>query len=73
MIRNGITWALIITILTNPMPDGHSRRRKHTVRKFKVVEYAVELLQGMLFVTGFGIKGDVLAIKDTFSLMFGGT
>ena len=71
MIGNGITWALMITILTNPMRDGHSRRKKHTVRKFKVPEYVVELLQGMPFVTGFGIKGDVLAIEDTFSLMVG--
>ena len=61
----------MITILTNPKRDGHSRRKKHTVQKFKVPGYIVELLELMPFVTGFGIKGDVLAIEDTFSLMVG--
>ena len=36
MIGNGITWALMITILMSPTRDGHSMRKKHTVRKFKV-------------------------------------
>ena len=71
MIGNGIMWALMITILTNPTHVRHGRWKKHTVRKFKVPEYIVELLEGMPFVTGFGIKEDVLAIEDTFSLMVG--
>ena len=71
MVGNGVTWSLMITILTNPKRDGHSRKRKHTIKKFKVPEYITELLVGMPFVTGFGIKGDILAIEDTFSLMVG--
>ena len=55
------------------MGDGYSIRKKHTVKKFKVPEYVVELLQVMLFVTGFGIKGDVLAIEDTSALWLDGT
>ena len=71
MIGNRITWALMIMILTNPKRDGYSRKRKHTIEKLKVPEYVTELLVGMPFVTGFGIKGDVLVIVDTFSLMVG--
>ena len=71
MVSNGISWALIIPILTNPTRDGHGRRRKHTVQKFKVQEYVVKLLESIPFMTGFGIKGDVLTIEDTFSLMVG--
>ena len=41
------------------------------MKKFKVPEYVTELLEGLLFVIGFGIRGDVLAIEDTFSLMVG--
>ena len=71
MIGNGVTWSLMITILTNLKQDGHSRRRRHTVKKFKVPEYVTELLESMPFVIGFGIRGDVLLIEDTFSLMVG--
>ena len=69
MIGNGITWSLMITILTNPKQVCSSSRRKHTVRKFKVPEYVTELLEGLLFVVGFGIRGDVIMIEDTFSLI----
>ena len=47
MIGKGVTWSLMITILTNPKQDGHSRRRRHTVRKFKVPEHITELLEGL--------------------------
>ena len=47
MIGNGVMWSLMIPILTKLKQDGHSRKRKHT------------------------IKGDVLTIEDTFSLMAG--
>ena len=60
LIGNGITWSLMITILTNPKQDGHSKRRRNTVKKFKVLEYVTKLLESMPFVIGFGIRGDVL-------------
>ena len=59
MIGNGVTWSLMIT---NPKQDGSSRRRRHTVKKFKVPKYITELLESLPFVIGFGIRGDVLAI-----------
>ena len=37
----------------------------NTVKKFEVPEYVVELLCRLPIVTGFGIKGDVLAIEDS--------
>ena len=61
----------MITILTNPEQVVSSRRRKHTLKKFQVPEYITELLEGLPFVVGFGIRGDVLKIEDTFSLMVG--
>ena len=71
MIKNRITWSLMITILLDPKQTGSSSRRTHRVRKFQVPEYVVELLVGLPFMVGFGIRGDVLAIDDTFSLMVG--
>ena len=71
MIRNRITGSLMITILTNPEQVVSSRRRKHTVKKFQVPGYVTELLEGLPFVVGFGIRGDVLMIEDTFSLLVG--
>ena len=68
MWGNGITWALMVTILTNPKKDGN--RVMHSVQKFEVPEFILELIESL--VTGFGIKGDVLAIEDTFSLLAGG-
>ena len=61
----------MITILNDLRQDGSSRRRRHTVRKFKVPEYITELLEGLPFVVGFGIRGYVLAIEDMFSQMIG--
>ena len=61
-----MNWALIITILTNPEKSG--KRVSHCVRKFKVPEFILELLEGLPILIGFGIRGDVLAI---FSLLAG--
>ena len=63
--KDRVTWSLMITILRNPKQDGHSRKSRHTVKKFRVPEYVTELLEGMTFVTGFGIRGDVHSIEDT--------
>ena len=54
-------------------PDARwaQQRKKQTVQKFKVLGYVIGLLESMLFVTGFGIREDVLAIEDKFSLMVG--
>ena len=64
----GVTWAFMLTILINPQQNG--RKVSHYVKKFKVPDYVVELLQGLPIVTGFGIRGDVLTV-DTFSLLVG--
>ena len=59
----------MLTILSDP-----KRTRKHTshrVKKFSVPDYVVELLRGLPLVVGFGIRGDFLAIEDTFSLLTG--
>ena len=69
MWGNGVTWALMVTILTNPRSED--QRVTHCVKKFVVPEYILELLEGLPISTGFGIKGDVLAIEDTFSLLAG--
>ena len=69
MWGNGINRALMLTILSNPQRTGH--RVTQTVKKFKVPEYVVELLQSLLLVVGFGIRGVVLAVEDTFSLLTG--
>ena len=71
MVGNGITWSLMITILSDPKRIRSSCKRTHRVRKFQVPDYVVELLEGLPFMVGFGIRGDVLAIDDTFSLMVG--
>ena len=69
MWGNGISWALMLTILSDPQWTGH--RTSHSVNKFQVLEYVVELLRSLPPVTEFGIRGDVLAIEDTFSLLTG--
>ena len=69
MWGNGVTWALMITILTNPRKKG--QQVSHCVKKFVVLEYILELLEGLPITTGLGIKGDVLVIEDTFSLLAG--
>ena len=66
MWGNGISWALMLMILSNPQRTGH--RVTYTVKKFEVPEYVVKLLQSLPLAVGFGIRGDVLAIEDTFSL-----
>ena len=69
MWGNGVTWAVMVTILTNPRDED--KRITHSVKKFVVPEYILELLEGQPISTGFGTKGDVLAIEDTFSLLAG--
>ena len=59
----------MITIHTNP--EKNSKRVFHCVKKFKVPEFILELLEGLPIVTGFGIRRGVLAIEDTFSLLAG--
>ena len=41
------------------------------MKKLEVLRYVVELLQSMPLAVGFGIRGDVLAIEDMFSLLTG--
>ena len=69
MWGNGVTWAVMVTTLTNPLSDDV--RTTHSVKKFVVPEYIIKLLEGLPLSIGFGIKGDVLAIEDTFSLLAG--
>ena len=69
MWGNGVTWAIMLTILTNPKKTKEGV--DHIVRKFCVPGYIVDLLEDLPIVTGFGIKGDVLSIEDTFSLLAG--
>ena len=69
MAGNGVTWTLMITILTKPMKKG--KKVSHRVKKFKVPKYILDLLEAFPIVTGFGIKGDVLAIEDTLGLLAG--
>ena len=64
-----MTWAVVVTILTNPRDDD--KRITHSVKKFVVMEYILELLEGLPISTGFGIKGDVLPYEDTVSLLAG--
>ena len=71
MIGNGISRALMITILSNPKRISSSSRKTHRVKKFWVPEYIVELLEELPFMVGFHIRGDVLTNEDTFSLMVG--
>ena len=67
MWGNGITWGLMLTILSDPKRTG--KHTSHRVKKFSVPDYSVELLRGLPLVVGFGIRGDVLTIEDTFSLL----
>ena len=67
MWGNGIMWGLMLTILSDPKRTG--KHTSHRVRKFSVPEHVVELFQGLPLVVGFGIRGDVLAVEDTFSLL----
>ena len=69
MWGNGVSWAVMLTILSDPQRTGH--KTSHNVKKFDVPEYVVDLLRGLPLVTGFGIRGDILAIEDTFSLLTG--
>ena len=69
MWENGVTWVVMVTTLTNPLTNNG--RTIHSVKKFVVPEYIIELLEGLPLSMGFGIKGDVLAIEDTFSLLAG--
>ena len=69
MWGNGLTWAVMVTILTDPVTRDN--RTTHRVKKFEVPEHIINLLEGLPLSIGFGIKGDVLAIEDTFSLLAG--
>ena len=69
MWGNRVTCAVMVTTLTNPCTEDS--RTTHSVKKFVVPEYILELLEGLPLSIGFGIKGDVLAIEDTFSLLAG--
>ena len=62
-------WGLMLTILSDPKRTG--KHTSHRVKKFSVPDHVVELLQGLPLVVGFGIRGDVLAVEDTFSLLNG--
>ena len=44
----------MLTILTDPQRNGS--RVSHSVRKFKVLEFIVELLESLPVVIGFGIR-----------------
>ena len=69
MWGNGVTWAVMVTTLTDPVTkDG---RTTHSVKKFVVPEHVINLLEGLPLSVGFGINGEVLAIEDTFSLLAG--
>ena len=69
MWGNGLSWAVMLTILTEPQRTGS--KTSHRGKKFEVPDYVVSLLRNLPLVTGFGIRGDVLAIEDTFSLLTG--
>ena len=64
-----MSWALMLLILAEPQQTGG--KTSHSVKKFEVPDYVVELLRNLSLVTGFSIRGDVLAIEDTFSLLTG--
>ena len=59
----------MLTILTEPHRTGS--KISHRVKKFDVPAYVVKLFSDLTLVTGFGIRRDVLAIEDTFSLLTG--
>ena len=69
MMGNGLTWAVMLTILTEPQRTGG--KTCHRVKKFDVPAYIVNLFGNLPLVTCFGIRGDVLAIEDMFSLLTG--
>ena len=69
MWGNGLSWALMLTILTKPQRT--SGKTSHRVKKFEVPDYVVSLLGNLPLVMGFGFRGDILAIEDTFSLLTG--
>ena len=63
MWGNGFTWGFMLTILLEPVRRaGHDGRVSHIIRKFQVPDYVLDLLESLLFVVGFWIKGDVLVI-----------
>ena len=43
MWGNGISWSLMLAILSDPQRTGH--RTSHSVNKFQVPEYVVDLLK----------------------------
>ena len=45
MWGNGVTWAVMVTILTDPVTKGN--HTTHEVKKFKVPEYIINLLEGL--------------------------
>ena len=69
MWGNGVTWAVMVTTLTDPVTkDG---RTTNSVKKFVVPKHIIDLLEGLPLSIRFGIKVDVLSIEDTFSLLAG--
>ena len=69
MWGNGLSWAVMLIILTEPQRT--SDKTSHRVKKFEVPDYVVNLLRNLPLVTRFRIRGVVLAIEDTFSLLTG--
>ena len=55
MCGNGVTWAVMVTTLTNPRSED--KRVTHSVKKFVVPENILKLLEGLPLSIGFGIKG----------------
>ena len=60
MIGNGLTWAIVLTILTDPQRTGS--KICYRVKKFNVPAHIVRLLGNLPLGTGSGIRGDVLVI-----------
>ena len=61
-------------IMTQAHDTGGAREAGwlfHPVRKFAVPDHVLNLLESLPMGVGFGIKGDVLAIEDMFSLLAG--
>ena len=61
----------VIGIYAHNHKAGHGGKMFHTTRKFNIPESVLALLKSLPLVEGFGIRGDVLAIEDTFSLLAG--
>ena len=53
MWGNCMSWALVLTILAEPQRTGG--KTSHSVKKFEVPDYVVELLRNLSLVTGFSI------------------